>query len=158
MSDETHDYGRRPENNAKFQDLCRRGCRMWRLSMENRRDVSQRLPQPSLDAFPYKNEELIIVCKCGDLRQDRYTRIPSDRTFSVSISIIGVVHWMTQSVQDTLSLSIWAFKGLIPCGHLGALAVEISEETGDCGRMPKDNAEFQDLCRSGCRMWRLLIE
>ena len=64
------------------------------VSFRRRSDILQgrrRLP-PSLDPPPYKNGELIVVCKCGDLpeRQDRYASIPSDRNFSVSTSIFCV--------------------------------------------------------------------
>ena len=66
---------------------------------------------------------------------------------------------MTQSVQETLNLSFTAFKGLIPRGHDGALAVEMSDEMSDKGRLPKNNAEFQDICRRRCHMWwRLLTQ
>ena len=42
-------------------------------------------PPPSLDPPPppYKNGDM-TVCKCGDLRQDRYASIPSGRAGSVS--------------------------------------------------------------------------
>ena len=54
------------------------------------RGMSQGPPPPSLYPPPYKNGELIIVCKCGDLRQDRYASIPCGRTFRVSTSFFGV--------------------------------------------------------------------
>ena len=56
---------------------------------DDRRDVIQG-PPPSLDLPSYKNGKLIIVCKCGRLRRDRYVSIPSDRTLSVSTSVFGV--------------------------------------------------------------------
>ena len=53
-------------------------------------DVPQGPPPPSLDPPPVNNGELIIAYKCGDLGQDRYVSIPSDRTLSVSSSLFGV--------------------------------------------------------------------
>ena len=163
ISDEMGDCGRRPEDNRVFQDLRHRGCRMWRLLVvtDDRRDVPQQgpPPPPSLYPPPYKNGELIIVCKCGDLGKDRYASIPSDRSFSVSISQSQssmCVHWITQSVQHALSLSLRAFRGLIPHGHMAELAVEISDEMSDRACKPQGNREFQYLCSRGCRMWRLI--
>ena len=49
-------------------------------------------------------------------------------------------------------------KGLIPHGHGGALAVEMSDEMSDNGRLPEDNAEFLDVSRRCGRMWRLLTQ
>ena len=151
-----------PKNNQEFQDRCRGGCRTWRLFTvtDDRMDVPQ--GPPSLDRPPFKNGELIIVCKCGDssLRQDRYASIRSDGThLVVSIPSSSVcVHWMTQLVQDAISLSIHAFEGLIPPENTGVLVVEISDKTRDHGRQPKGDAEFDKLCRRGCCVWRLLTQ
>ena len=149
-----------PRNNQEFQDHCRGGCTTWRLfTVTDNRDVPQ--GPPSLDRPPYKNGELIIVCKCGDssLRQDRYASIRSDGTHlvvSIPSSVCVHAHWMTQSVQDAISLSIHAFEGLIPPENTGVLVVEISDKTRDHERQPKGDAEFDQLCRRGCRVWRLL--
>ena len=67
--------------------------------------MSQGPPPPSRDQPSYKSGELIIVCGCGDLRQDRYAIIPSGRTYLVSISFFGL-HALGDSVGTGCALLI----------------------------------------------------